>query len=386
MNGYFNNLESSASFCSTGWETPVEVGQGTNLSLTTANDNSATAVFDTEDFSGTKYVAYTRFNPITATWSAVGYLSGPGGTDSSLDGSPDGNQVVAYVRNNAIEVTAFDPVTQIWSTPQNLSIGSQVADSPRIVMNAAGECYLIYRGSDDVTPSIMDLWVVARASDGTWLPRQQLVHNFLGTGTTVSINRLRAGIAGAIAIDGNVFVTRTTSPNVWGAPEPISFTGKATNVRVLVGNLGGYLVLWAEQGATYIRYILAGGSNWSAAEQVGSGGFPTYAHNVLTGFSMIGFGASQLASRIFNPTTGLVSNTQLISSTNGGPLSLAGNINNNLRAVWPASDGTGVYANCNEGGFGWQAQIQKLFAGAASEAKTVLNNNDYGFAGWVAVP
>jgi hypothetical protein len=267
------------------WSAPVNLSEpgewAASLNVVIDGSGVGHAVWDRSDGSRTR-VQYSRSVDGGVSWSVPVNLSTAGensrNPEFALDGS--GSLVAVWRGDNGdydiIQSSRSTNSGVSWSTPVDLSLTGQDADSPRVSADGSGNAVAVWRRSDGSNNIIQS----SRSSNGglSW----STPANLSESGQDAEHPRIAVdGSGNAVAVwrrsDGNddiVQSSRFVAGGVsWSTPVNVSPAGiQAATPRIAIDGSGNVVAVWRllDIGGTIIQSsrLVAGGVGWSTPEQL----------------------------------------------------------------------------------------------------------------------
>jgi hypothetical protein len=273
------------------WLSPVTLSSSaenaTQPDVAVDVDGDATAVWLYQS-DGTNNVVQASTHTPEGSWSTPVDLSVAGENAQSPQVAADANGDVAAVwlrsngANNIVQV-ATKPAGGSWSAPVNLSAAGEDADSPRVALDASGDVFVAWDRSDGSTDRLQ----AAVESGGTWGATATLSES----GESANLSDLKVDGSGTATVVWDLFNTSgdyvvqaaTYASGSWSAAQSLtSATGDAGTPSVALDASGDATVAW-EQRQPDEQFVIesssrpAGGS-WSAPSTIsGEGAGNTFA-------------------------------------------------------------------------------------------------------------
>jgi hypothetical protein len=272
------------------WTAPVNLSEpgewASDVRVAVDGSGVGHAVWSRSDGSNTR-VQYSRSVDGGVNWSDPVNLSTAGensrNPEFTLDGS--GSLIAVWRGDNGdydiIQSSRSTNSGASWSTPVDLSLTGQDADSPRVSADGSGNAVAVWRRSD----GDYDIIQSSRSSNGglSWSTPENLSES----GQDAEHPRIAVdGSSNAVAVwrrdDGSddiVQSSRLVAGGVsWSTPVNVSPTGiQSATPRIAFDESGNAVAVWrlADVGGTIIQSsrLAAGGSGWSTPEQLSVSGF-----------------------------------------------------------------------------------------------------------------
>jgi hypothetical protein len=310
------------------WTAPVNLSEpgewASNVRVAVDGSGVGHAVWHRSDGSNTR-VQYSRSVDGGVNWSDPVNLSTAGDNsrnpEFTLDGS--GSLIAVWRGSNGdydiIQSSRSTNSGASWSTPGDLSLTGQDADSPRVSADGSGNAVAVWRRSDGDNNIIQS----SRSSNGglSWSTPENLSES----GQNAEVPRIAVdGSGNAVAVwrrsDGNDDIVQSSrlvaGGASWSTPVNVSPAGiQSATPRIAIDGSGNAVAVWrlADVGGTIIQSsrLAAGGSGWSTPEQLSVSGFSSDNPQVAAN-------GSGNAVAVWQQSNGSNSIIRISQSTDGG--------------------------------------------------------------------
>ncbi len=310
------------------WTAPVNLSDpgewASNVRVAVDGSGVGHAVWHRSDGSNTR-VQYSRSVDGGVNWSDPVNLSTAGDNsrnpEFTLDGS--GSLIAVWRGDNGdydiIQSSRSTNSGASWSTPVDLSLTGQDANSPRVSADGSGNAVAVWRRSDGDNNMIQS----SRSSNGglSWSTPENLSES----GQDADDPRIAVdGSGNAVAVwrrsDGNDDIVQSSrlvaGGASWSTPVNVSPAGiQSATPRIAIDGSGNAVAVWrlADVGGTIIQSsrLAAGGSSWSTPEQLSVSGFSSDNPQVAAN-------GSGNAVAVWQQSNGSNSIIRISQSTDGG--------------------------------------------------------------------
>jgi hypothetical protein len=310
------------------WTAPVNLSEpgewASNVRVAVDGSGVGHAVWHRSDGSNTR-VQYSRSVDGGVNWSDPVNLSTAGDNSQNpeftLDGS--GSLIAVWRGSNGdydiIQSSRSTNSGASWSTPVDLSLTGQDANSPRVSADGSGNAVAVWRRSD----GDYDIIQSSRSSNGglSWSTPENLSES----GQNAEVPRIAVdGSGNAVAVwrrsDGNDDIVQSSrlvaGGASWSTPVNVSPAGiQSATPRIAIDGSGNAVAVWrlADVGGTIIQSsrLAAGGSGWSTPEQLSVSGFSSDNPQVAAN-------GSGNAVAVWQQSNGSNSIIRISQSTDGG--------------------------------------------------------------------
>ncbi|MEI2702945.1 MAG: PKD domain-containing protein [Baekduia sp.] len=215
----------------------------------------------------------------SGTWSATTEVAGPAASlnqEYVTEVDDHGNVTVAWSGSSELWTATKTKSSGVWSTPTPVEPGVGNDTGPSLAPLPGGRMVAVWTNDDAGSYTVR---LSVRDADGTgWGPVTELAQSD-ATGlnsVAAAVNRNGSGVAFWIANVGGQKALRAArfgaEAGSWEQADDITtMTGNAFHQGVDIASDGSATAVWIGDDIATAAYLPAGSSDWSAADQIGTG-------------------------------------------------------------------------------------------------------------------